>query len=1114
MLVLAFVAGWGVTSPTAQLSFTLDSGASSCFFCDCTDLTPLHTLVTVALADPSMGSVVAHSTTTLPCPAAPSGFLTGDYTPSFFRNFVGVSHLHDLGVVTTFPLDEPVASCTDDATGAPLATFRKEQGSGLVTCSAPPLACAAMHSLRQGSATRCPSLLLVPPLYGSLIDPALGDLGPLPTPLQRKADGPTVLELWLLARGDAQCQCGLRLHFDRGGEFSSTRLETCCQVRGIIQSYTLPDLPHQNRVAERRIGLIMEVARTSMCHASAPQFLWPQAVCYANHQLNLWPSDVRPRVTPVSLWTGSPSVAADFSVRGSLAHVRAPRVNKLSPRTCACIFLGFPLDGSGWASYDLVTHKFFASQDVTFNESVCYYRSRPHRAPPSCSGTPLPSRPTPSGVSHVTPQSSPLQRPVPVVSGGVGGVVAQGEGTGDAGSGGVASRGAGGVGVEVTPVEDTAASSRRPRPVSPLVFPSVSQFPPRSSLLPVATEPRGVPAGGTGGTGGVGGVGAGFGGAGAGGTGTVAPTPRTVQLQTQQERVEEESRLQQEMVAQESRSQQEVPLQPQQERAKEEPQEQQQGRVPSQRMPGEAEQQRMRDLPDPAPTRLVRGPLPSPPVLLVGSLSSFPWTRRSPLSRAVSPKPRRSRYRADGPFHLVLRSRAPPPPILPQPPESSLTVFHDQLSDYLRASRPVVSRVFSTLVTHPTAPPLSVSALVTTVAGFASSHRLDYAAHLVSGPACFSSSGVAPVFPLEVLEDRHFELGFLAIAVPHLCAMLQAPEEDQDALDIPIPRTHAEAVSGPWASGMLLYKVKRPPGAPLVFKERYVVRGFSQREGVDIFQTFAPTPKMTTLSQRVHKLHSLDFSTAFLQGSLHEQIWLRRPPGFTDIFPPGTQWQLRRPVHGLRRAPREWHNMLCTNPALLDFFPSSADPSLFVRRGLTPFFVLVYVDDLVFATSDGRALAFVKEKMQRRHTCTDLGELQCYLGLQISRDRAARTITLTQSHMVKQILTRFRFPFSKVQPSPLAVDHGLKTPPSDEPIESSGPYPELVGCLMCLMTCTRPKLADPLSVLARFVALGKHRPSHWYATKRVVNYVASKSGMGLVLGGKQPITLTCFSDSS
>ncbi|CAI7806716.1 unnamed protein product [Closterium sp. NIES-53] len=178
------------------------------------------------------------------------------------------------------------------------------------------------------------------------------------------------------------------------------------------------------------------------------------------------------------------------------------------------------------------------------------------------------------------------------------------------------------------------------------------------------------------------------------------------------------------------------------------------------------------------------------------------------------------------------------------------------------------------------------------------------------------------------------------------------------------------------------------------------------------------------------------------------------------------------------------------------------------------FFVLVYVDDLVFATLDRRTLASVKEELQRRHTCTDLRELQRYLGLQITRGRAARTITLSQSHMVEQILTRFRFPFYKVQLTPIAMDHGLTTPDSDEPFETSGPYPELVGCLMHLMSCTLPDLAYPLSILARFVAPGRYRPFHLYAAKRVAKYVKSTSGMGLVLGGKQPVTLIGYSGSS
>ncbi|CAI7744872.1 unnamed protein product [Closterium sp. NIES-54] len=237
---------------------------------------------------------------------------------------------------------------------------------------------------------------------------------------------------------------------------------------------------------------------------------------------------------------------------------------------------------------------------------------------------------------------------------------------------------------------------------------------------------------------------------------------------------------------------------------------------------------------------------------------------------------------------------------------------------------------------------------------------------------------------------------------------------------------------------------------------------------------------MTTLrvllhiaTQRDYELHSLDFSTAFLQVARHTL-------------------------------------------AALGFAPSTADPSLFLHTdtSLPPFYILVYVDDLVFATADTAGLAYVKSELQKRHTCTDLGELRSYLGLQITRDRAQRTITLTQSHMVQQVLQRFGFTYSSPQATPLPTRHSLSALPLDESVESSGPYPELVGCLMYLMTCTRPDLAYPLSILACYVAPGRHRPKHMAAAKRVLRYLCSMSGMGLVLGGRSPVVLTGHADAS
>ncbi|CAI7790144.1 unnamed protein product [Closterium sp. NIES-53] len=240
-----------------------------------------------------------------------------------------------------------------------------------------------------------------------------------------------------------------------------------------------------------------------------------------------------------------------------------------------------------------------------------------------------------------------------------------------------------------------------------------------------------------------------------------------------------------------------------------------------------------------------------------------------------------------------------------------------------------------------------VLVLVAELLDFAAACRLDYASALVAESVSASPPSVRGECALgaDVIEDRQEDFECLAAAVPRFASLLLAPEGDTDAPDIPTPRSYAEAITGTYVDdvpppgvnivdGMWIFRVKRLPGSPPSFKARYVARGFSQRQGVDYFHTFSPTPKMTTLqvllhiaAQRDYELHSLDFSTAFLQGSLHEEIWLRRPPGFSGSFPAGTQWSLRRLVYGLRQAPCEWHDTLRTTLAAVGFVPSTADPS-------------------------------------------------------------------------------------------------------------------------------------------------------------------------------------------
>ncbi|CAI7859080.1 unnamed protein product [Closterium sp. NIES-53] len=820
----------------------------------------------------------------------------------------------------------------------------------------------------------------------------------------------------------------LRLHSDRGGEFSSALLGAFCRAQGICQTFTLSASPQQNGIAECRIGMVMDVARTSMIHAAAPHFLWPFAVQYAAHQHNLQPRVSLPETSPTLLWTGKVGDASAFRVWGSRAFVRDLSTDKLSPRAVPCVFPGFPPDAPGWQFYHPTSHRVLSSQDVTFDESVPYYRLFPYRtaslpppplflAPGPPPVDPLPPQgPAPPGVSQVDAVelvevavdsgAAPGAEPAGARSGGAGSGGAETEGAepggagtwgaetggaetsgaepGGAATGGTEPGGAEPGGTETRGAEPRSAGSARVAPrgassrrevLSPqelrewfarrwgrtagaggttAATGSGGTCPGGAGAAgPGATDeaagvgPTGGSAGASGGTGAAGsagpgaagatgvgaagGVGAGGSanagtseGAGAGAAGTAGVTGAGAPAGSP-------------------------------------------GAVPA--GSGGAPRPRPYFVPLLEQSQLQPVsplPAPSPYTGPTGGLAE----RRALASRPASPaRPactsrRTSRPRppaVPGTHQMTLRpSTAPLRVPLPSPPASSLPVLADPESDSLRAASPTVARFLVTVVTDPSLASTAASALVAELVDFAACCRLDYAASLVAESAFVypPSVGGECALSTDVLEDRQEEFQCFAAALPHLVSTLLAPEGDPDAPDIPTPRSYAEAIEGPYSfqwhaamdaemaswkstgtyvdevpppganivSGMWIFRVKRPPGSPPVFKAPYVARGFSQRQGVDYFQTFSPTPKMTTLwvllhvaAQRDYELHSLDFSTAFLLGSPHQEIWLRRPPGFTGSFPLGTQWSLRRPVYGLRQAPREWHDTLRTTLAALSF---------------------------------------------------------------------------------------------------------------------------------------------------------------------------------------------------
>ncbi|CAI7912568.1 unnamed protein product [Closterium sp. NIES-54] len=388
------------TAPAEALhTFTLDSGPSRCFFRDSTPLTPLPAPVPVRLADPSGGPVVARSSTVLPCSAVPSGSLSGLHLSSFSTNLVSTAALQDAMVTTTTPGGQRVSICTCTLTGRHLATFTRRPGSRLYTLATDPpqVAASAQVSVSSQVAPPCschllshqtllwhhrlghPSLPHFRGMHSRLLVSGLPrSLPPLPPSLappcllcvkgrQRAAPHsssfpPTTAPLQTLHMDSVSSSAG-----------GSSRTFLSCV-------FTLTEV--KNGIAERRIGLVMEVARTSMIHAAAPHFMWPFAVRYAAHQLNLWPRVSLPKTSPTLRWTGKFGDASVFRVRGSRAFVRDTSADKLSACAIPCVFLGFVPDVPGWQFYHSTSRRVLPSHDVTFDESVTFYRLFPFRTAP------------------------------------------------------------------------------------------------------------------------------------------------------------------------------------------------------------------------------------------------------------------------------------------------------------------------------------------------------------------------------------------------------------------------------------------------------------------------------------------------------------------------------------------------------------------------------------------------------------------------------------------------------------------------------------------------------------------------------------------------------------
>ncbi|KAD4887930.1 hypothetical protein E3N88_20003 [Mikania micrantha] len=319
-----------------------------------------------------------------------------------------------------------------------------------------------------------------------------------------------------------------------------------------------------------------------------------------------------------------------------------------------------------------------------------------------------------------------------------------------------------------------------------------------------------------------------------------------------------------------------------------------------------------------------------------------------------------------------------------------------------------------------------------------------------------------------------------------------------------------KAIDSKW-----VYKIKYKPNGQIErYKARLVAKGFTQLEGVDYHDTFAPVAKLVTvrtlLAVAVKKywaIQQLDVNNAFLHGDLKEEVYMKIPQGFAKEGETRV-CRLRKSLYGLKQASRNWYQKF-TN-ALLDlgFKQSKADHSLFIWKQENCFVAaLIYVDDVVMVGNDTGKMKETKNDLDQRFSIKDLGNLKYFLGNEVAR--TAEGLVLSQRRYILDILEDCGL--QGCRPSHFPIEQNLKLDKAEsEPTVDVGKYRRIVGRLLYLQA-TRPDITYTVNVLSQFVA--DPRQPHMDAVHRVLRYLKGTPGQGVLLPRQGGCTLTAYCDS-
>ncbi|GJR33672.1 retrovirus-related pol polyprotein from transposon TNT 1-94 [Tanacetum coccineum] len=255
-------------------------------------------------------------------------------------------------------------------------------------------------------------------------------------------------------------------------------------------------------------------------------------------------------------------------------------------------------------------------------------------------------------------------------------------------------------------------------------------------------------------------------------------------------------------------------------------------------------------------------------------------------------------------------------------------------------------------------------------------------------------------------------------------------------------------------------------------------------------------------------IYQMDVKTAFLNGDLQEEVFVSQPEGFEDQDNPTHVYRLKKALYGLKHAPRAWYDTLLKFLMANNFFKGAVDPTLFTRKsGKHILLVQIYVDDIIFASTDHNACHIFSKEMSSKFQMSMMGQMSFFLGLQVSQ--SPRGIFINQAKYALETLKKYGMDLSDPVDTPmvdrLKLDEDLMGIPVDQTR-----FRGMVGSLMYL-TASRPDLVFAVCMCARYQA--KPTKKHFEAIKRVFRYLKGTINMGLWYPKDNAMSLTAYADA-